>query len=110
MSNANANNGPKPTIFSNISFGPQIAAGAGCVVKLDDTDVSDYRGCFVADDGISDYRLGLNSNGPISSVAIEIKITGRKIQYRDGGRWMRCKVEFLQDDAPSNIYGAWVQM
>ena len=59
-----------------------------------------------------EYRLpGLNLD--IES-AVNVKITGRKIIYRNNcykSGWMRAKIEYVQDDNEPSIFdGAWLLM
>lgn len=66
-------------------------------------EVSEWEG--------ANFRIPTGSNGPIQSLAVNVTITGRKIVHKPfGGRWIRCKVEFVGDGEPSTFSGAWMRV
>ena len=67
------------------------------------------------DDGFKDgsfpgcqFRLRLRCH-PCYPLAVNIKITSRKANYRQGNYgWYRCKIEFVGDGEPSQFSGGWI--
>ena len=55
-------------------------------------------------DNFSDLRLPTFSMGPIKSLAIKVKVTGRKL-HREifGNSWARVRVTFLGDSEPDTF-------
>ena len=68
------------------------------------------------DDGYSDtefpgcqFRLRSTPRGvPLGSLAVNIKITGRDLQYHWNGQRLRVKIEFVGDGEPSQFTGGWL--
>ena len=58
--------------------------------------------------GFCDYYLPTNSGGPVKEVAVNVTITGRTRIRRQGGYWVRVKIEFVGDGEPSTFTGGWV--
>lgn len=63
-----------------------------------------------AGDGFSTYRLPVNSQGPIESLAVEIEITGRTIQTFQGNNCVRVRVVFKGDCEPDQTSGGWMKI
>ena len=59
-------------------------------------------------DGFCSYYLPTNSEGPVKEVAVNVTITGRTRIRRQGGYWVRVKIEFVGDGEPSTFTGGWV--
>lgn len=66
----------------------------------DDFCDSGYPGC--------EFRFPLSGGGPIKSVAVNVKVTGRTIQYRQGSMWIRVQIEWVGDCEPSTYSGGWM--
>jgi hypothetical protein len=47
-------------------------------------------------------------NDPIQSLAVNIVITGRTWQRREGDYWLRVRIEFVGDGEPSAFAGGWM--
>lgn len=56
------------------------------------------------------FRLPTNSGGPISSLAVNISITGRTIQRRQGDNYIRVNIEFVGDGEPSTFASGWMKV
>jgi len=83
----------------------------GSIVKLDngrceamlageDFVDSGFAGC--------DFRFPLPNAG--LEVAVNIHVTGRTVQQRNGAEWVRCKVEWVGDCEPSTFCGGWLRV
>lgn len=57
----------------------------------------------------ADFRLPLNSDGPIKSLAVKIKVTGRTWQRREGDYYIRVAIEFVGDGEPSTFTRGWMK-
>ena len=42
------------------------------------------------------------------AIAVNVQVTGRTIQYRWGGRFVRVKIEWVGDCEPSTFSGGWM--
>ena len=42
------------------------------------------------------------------NMACNVTVTGRTFQRRDGGMWVRCQVEFVNDGEPSTFAKGWL--
>ena len=60
-------------------------------------------------EGFCDYYLPVNSGGPIKEVAVNIEITGRTRQRRNGDYYVRVKITFVGDGEPDTITHGWVR-
>ena len=59
-----------------------------------------YPGC--------EFRYPVQSDGPIKSVAVNVKVTGRKEIYKNGAMWVRVMIEWVGDCEPSTFSGGWM--
>ena len=91
------------------AFGKEVRAEAGAYVVPDG-----WRGfgglLREAGDGFSTYRLPVNSLGPIESLAAEVQITGRTVQYRGGNCWVRVRITFVGDGEPNTVTHGWMKI
>jgi hypothetical protein len=84
--------------FGNGSFIKPDGHRVGeCLQQGDDPVDSGYRG--------SDYRYPGTVN-----VAVNVKVTGRTVQWRDGASFVRCQIEWVGDCEPSTFSGGWVKV
>jgi hypothetical protein len=44
----------------------------------------------------------------VTSVAVNVTVTGRTMQRRQGSLYVRCQVEFVGDGEPSTFSGGWL--
>jgi len=42
------------------------------------------------------------------AIACNVTVTGRKVHWRGGCRWVRCRVEWVGDCEPSTYGGGWL--
>jgi hypothetical protein len=42
------------------------------------------------------------------AIACNVHVTGRTVQYRQGTRWVRCKIEFVGDGEPNTFASGWI--
>lgn len=61
---------------------------------------SGYPGC--------QFRIPVNSAGPIKSVAVNVKVTGRTWQWRGDRCWVRVRIEYVGDCEPSTFVSGWL--
>lgn len=82
----------------------------GDVVTLDGRSVSDalMEGDDFFDSGYPGCDFRLPAPAPVHSVAVNVRITGRSWQWKDGASRVRCQVEFVGDCEPSTFRGAWL--
>lgn len=57
-----------------------------------------------------DFFLPVRNGGPITSIAVNVYVTGRTVQRDDGARRVRSKVEYVGDGEPSEWGGAWLYL
>ena len=71
-----------------------------------------YEGSNYSDSSFPGCRfyLATNSGGPITHLAVNIKVTGRKPQdYRkDGAEKWACRIEFVGDGVPSSFSKGYI--
>ena len=102
------------TVETKIIEGFEVRPEVGSLIELDarnhvgellregdDFTCPGYPGC--------DFRFPINF-GPIKDVAVNVKVTSRKIRWRDGGSWVRVQVEFVGDCEPSTFAGGWMKV
>lgn len=73
-----------------------------CLLPGDETVDSGYRGC--------QFRWPVNLH-PIDTVAIDVKITGRTLQYRPHQGttlWVKVRVTFVGDCEPDTHVDGWL--
>ncbi len=56
------------------------------------------------------WRIPTNSGGPIESLAIEVEVTGRTLQRRQGSYYVRVKVIFKGDCEPDTTSPGWMMI
>ena len=90
---------------------------AGDVITLDMTGPRRGIGFMLTEsDGFFDsgfpgceFRLR-DDGGPLHDRAINIKITGRTVQWRSDGPAVRIKIEWVGDCEPSTFQGGWLRL
>lgn len=63
-----------------------------------------------AGDSFSTFRIPVHSGGPITSLAVEIEVTGRTLQRVAGLRMVRVKITFPGDCEPDTVTGGWMEV
>jgi hypothetical protein len=58
-------------------------------------------------EGFCDFYLPTNSGGPIKEVAVNVEVTGRTMQRREGSYWVRVKITFVGDGEPDVVVRGW---
>ena len=83
----------------------------GHILALGDRLTCDIRhhAFEVSGDTFSTYRMAVYNVAPITSVAIEIEITGRVEQYRDGCGYIKVRITFVGDGEPNTYAKGWVR-
>ena len=94
--------------------GREITPEVGSYVILDSKNIgeqllpgedyvdSGFAGCqFRWPNPIQEWRTS-------RAIAVNVEITGRTIQYRDGGRYVRVRIEWVGDCEPSTFSGGWL--
>jgi len=56
------------------------------------------------------FRMGTNCGGPITSIAVNITVTGRTVQERQESYWVRVQIEAVGDGEPSTFWGGWMEV
>ena len=59
-----------------------------------------FRGC--------QFRLPTNTLGPIKSLAVDVTVTGRTVQWHNGGRQVRVRITFVGDCEPDKHTHGWL--
>jgi len=54
------------------------------------------------------FRIPLNSAGPITSLAVNVIVTGRTWQRRNASYYVRVRIEFVGDGEPSTFTTGWM--
>ena len=81
-----------------------VTPKVGSVILADGRRVSE---CLLAGDSFSSFRFPCNS-GFIKSVACEIDVTGRTLQWRDHAFWVRVCITWKGDGEPDTYSGGWM--
>lgn len=55
------------------------------------------------------FRIPTGYSFGITSLAVNVTVTGRTFQNRQGELWVRVKVEFVGDGEPSSFQGGWMR-
>ena len=56
------------------------------------------------------FRLPTNSGGPITSLAVNVKVTGRVVRKDQGSEAVRAQIEFVGDCEPSTFVNGWLHI
>lgn len=79
-----------------------VTVSVGDYVKLDSGRAEWLKPCEW--DGASFRYPGLRD------VAVNVSITGRTFQYRQGFYYVRVRIEFVGDGEPSSFCGGWLEV
>ena len=81
----------------------------GCYIKPDEWKIG--NNLMPSNWDKAEYRLPLNSGGPIKTLAVNIKITGRTHRFTSHilGPAMRCQITIVGDDEPDDVMGGWIK-
>ena len=99
-----------------LDCGTRVAPEVGSFVKLDEGRIGEkllpgddftcagWDGCdFRYPNPVSIWRES-------RAIACNVHVTGRTIQYKDGGRRVRVKIEWVGDCEPSTFSGGWMYL
>jgi hypothetical protein len=87
--------------------GNEIKPVVGLSVKPDEWG---YSSPLLPGDSFSTFRIGLHSGGPIESLAVEIEVTGRTVQRKTGGYFIRVKITFPGDCESDTVTRGWMRI
>lgn len=94
--------GDAPIIAIGEALTTAVCAGARGLIKGDEPDAAmSWAG--------SQWRLPMHGVGPVRSVAVNVKVTGRSVQRRSDCRWVRAQIEFVGHCEPSTFVAGWVR-
>jgi len=93
------------------------------VTEIYGTDVNPQVGRYIKPDGwrfgellaagddFSTFRLPTGHTVGITSLAVEIEVTGRTLQRREGeSGWVRVKIIYVGDGEPDQYSGGWMKV
>lgn len=86
-----------------VQVGDVVEKDGGLAERLrpgDNFADSSYPGC--------QFRVPVNGNGPIKSVAVNVRVTGRTWKWRGDRCWVRVQIEYVGDGEPSTFAGGWL--
>ena len=63
-----------------------------------------------AGDTFSTFRMAVYNVAPITSVAIEVEVTGRYAQFLSGDPYIKATITFVGDGEPSYKAKGWVRL
>lgn len=56
------------------------------------------------------YRLPTNSGGPVTSLAVNVMVTGRTVQRDNASPAVRVRIEFVGDGELSSFVSGWMHV
>lgn len=94
------------------------------ITAIDGLDVTPKVGSYVLPDGwrgwggllgesdwdAAAFRIPVNSLGPITSLAVNVELTGRMTHWRGGGRYVRVRIIFVGDCEPDQTTLGWMRI
>jgi len=99
-----------PGIFCE-SFGTMTA---GVVAFGANLNTARYAGIMDSGDTFSTYRQAIFGCGPIKSVAVEVKITGKVVKHTYGPHgiqgYQRGQITYVGDGEPDTTAKCWVRV
>jgi hypothetical protein len=92
-----------------VIYGNEIEVKVGCCIRPDGWS---FGGRLISSAwDKAQFRLprpAAFSGDPIQSLAVNVVVTGRTVQLREGGYWVRVRIEFVGDGEPSTFTGGWL--
>ena len=55
------------------------------------------------------FRIPCRNQGPITSLAVRVIVTGRTRQWQHGSAWWRCRLIMVGDGEPDTTMGGWMR-
>ena len=91
--------------------GVDVTPRVGSVIREDGARLP-YRRLEAGSDYVDSGFPGCAFYMPIAlgQVAVNITVTGRTLQYRDGGAWVRIRIEYVGDCEPSTYGAGWLRV
>lgn len=56
----------------------------------------------------ADFRIKVWNDGPITSLAVNVRITGRTVQWRNGAPWVKVAITYPGDCEPDQYASGWL--
>lgn len=88
-------------------YGNEVIVQVNSVIKPDDWQFAERL--IHSDWAAASHRLLTGHNYGITSLAVNVKVTGRTWQRREGDYWARVEIEFVGDCEPSVFCGGWIK-
>ena len=92
-----------------VIYGNEIELKVGSCIRPDGWN---FGGRLISSDwDKAQFRLprpAAFSGDPIQSLGVNIVVTGRTVQRRECGFWVRVRIEFVGDGEPSEFTGGWM--
>lgn len=89
-----------------VIYGNEVEVNVGSIIRPDKWRFAEK---LVASEwDAAKFRIPLSSNGPIKSLAVNVTVTGRTYQRREGNYWVRVQIEFVGDGEPSTYSSGWM--
>lgn len=87
-------------------YGRQVEVKVGSVIKPDGWSLAQR----LEDSYWSEaaFRIPTSRLAGITSIAVNVTITGRTLQRREGSLWVRVQIEFVGDGEPSTYHSGWM--
>lgn len=89
-------------------YGREVKPAVGSYVIPDGWSPWGER--LIPGDSFSTFRIPTRSGGPIKSLAIEVEVTGRTPQRKQGDCYVRVKITFPGDGEPDTVCGGWMKL
>lgn len=89
-----------------IIYGNEVEVSVGSVIKIDGWRFAEKL--IPSSWEPAQFYIPTSSGGPIKQLAVNVTITGRTWQRREGEYWVRVKIEFVGDGEPSEYTSGWM--
>ena len=98
---------PKTKIFAgNILPSLKVEAKVGSFIKADGWKTGERL--LPSDWDKADFYSPTGFSVGVLQVATNVYISGRKLLYKDGNKWVRIQIEFVGDGEPSSFTYGWM--
>lgn len=89
-----------------VIYGNEIEVEVGSVIKPDGWGLSERLQS--SDWDRAQFRLPTGHQICSLQLAVNVAVTGRTLQRREGDLWVRVKIEFVGDCEPSTFHSGWM--
>lgn len=89
-----------------VIYGNEVEVAVGSVIHPDNWRFS--QKLIPSNWDAAQFCIPTGHDYGITHLSVNVRVTGRTFQRREGDYWVRVQIEFVGDGEPSTFHGGWM--